>query len=165
MYRDRVALGGQRVDCIAIQYIILQQSCMAGIALQYNTMYYDREGSLRLGTVSRGRPRYGHACAHTRPRHGVGVRGTAPTHAALRPRYGAGRATGTRGEQALALGRWACGRDAAIRPGPRPRYGRVPATIRSGLRAPGRAWVPSWASLGAWAPDTVLTWFLTHCCF
>ena len=52
MYRDRVALGGQSVDCIAIQYIVLQQSGLAGIALQYNTMYCDRKGSLRLGSVS-----------------------------------------------------------------------------------------------------------------
>ena len=128
MYRDRVALGGQRVDCIAIQYIVLQQSGLAGIALPYNTMYCDRKGSLRLGSVSRGRPRYGHACARTSPRHGTSARGTEPT---IR-RRGACDTT----------------RHPVTRPG-------ATATTRPGMRAPVRACVPSWASWVFCAPGSV----------
>ena len=50
--------------------------------------------------MSRGRPRYGHACARTRPRHGAGARGTALTirHWARSRRAGrAGASTGALG--------------------------------------------------------------------
>ena len=98
MYRDRVALGGQRVDCIAIQYIVLQQSGLAGIALQYNTMYCDRKGSLRLGSVSRGRPRYGMP-ARTHGHDTALARGTVPTIRRWERSRRAGRAS-------AGTGRW-----------------------------------------------------------
>ena len=85
---------------------------------------------------------------------------TTLARAALRPRYGAGRA-GRAGAGAQAEARGACGRDATIRQlslrhgqglshdtaGSRPRYGH-------GVRPWARLGA-SWASFGARAPDSV----------
>ena len=139
-------------------------------------MYCDRKGSLRLGTVSRGRPRYGHACVHTRPRHGTGARGTAPTIRRWARSRGAGRAgagAGALGVGARAEARGGCCRDAAIRPlGPATRPAPChdtagdPATIRllcAGLGAPVRTWACQLGQLGARAPGSVFfTWFSTQ---
>ena len=104
--------------------------------------------------------------------------------AALRPRYGAGRAAGPRGELALGAGarteaHGACGRDAAIRPlgpatWPAPYHDTAedPATILrpcTRLGAPMRTWACLLGQLGAHAPglfffdlvfDSVM--FLSH---
>ena len=57
----------------------------------------------RLSTVSRGTPRYGHACAHTRPRHGrLGGHDTALGRA--------GKALGAQGVRQAGLGSSRCAR-------------------------------------------------------
>ena len=107
--------------------------------------------------MSRGRPRYGHACAHTRPRHDAGAHNTAPT---IR-RWARSRHAGQAGAGAGAPEevRGACGRDAAIRPlGPATRPAPChdtagdPVTIRrpcAHLGVPVRTWACLLGQLGA----------------
>ena len=81
---------------------------MTGLVSRYNGLYSDRggleaarfvgplyrntigcimtKGARRLGIVSRGRPRYGHAYARTRPRYDAGASAIRPCRPATRPR-------------------------------------------------------------------------------
>ena len=112
--------------------------------------------------MSRGRPRYGHACANTRPRHSFSSRGTTPMirrWARSRRAGPAGAGAGELGARTQAEARGACGRDAAIRQlslrhgqglGHNTAEGPGHDTTR-----PARTWAclgVSWASFGARAP-------------